>query len=135
MPVDQRKGRFHAVLRVRKVVPVLAGLVLAGCSLGSVIDSASEEPDGEPDYKKLILDGAASMWPGSPPNAALEVSALRRSVPLQPGDWAACLRRTTAEEKALFAIFFKRHKIESVRRAVQIDKCEEQTYSPLKAAK
>ncbi len=114
---------------------IAAALLVGACSLGPALEApAPSEPAGEPNYRKLILDGVPSLLSGMPPWTVMEVSALRRSLPVQPGDWTACLRRTAETETTLFAVFFKSQRIDSVRRALLVDKCENESYAPLAKA-
>ncbi len=129
-PRNTRRG-WHA-LRPLRTLGLLGSLLLGGCSAGAVLESTvADEPDGEPSYRQLIADGVRGQLPGVAATGFMEVSALRRSLPVQPGDWVACLRRTDSGDTAFFAIFIKSHKIDSVRRALLIDKCEDETYGPL----
>ncbi len=135
-----RRGKLCTAARLRAGAPlvpllVFLGVHLGGCSLGTMLETSSAvEPEGEPDYRKLIAQGVQGFLPGLPPATVTEVSDLRRSMPVQPGDWIACVRRTGNKDTALFAVFFKSHRIDTVRRAVEIDKCEDATYERLTAA-
>jgi hypothetical protein len=132
MSDPQRNHRVERATCLGKGALFTIALLVGGCSLGSILERpASIEPDGEPEYRKMIAEGAASLFPSMPAAATTEVSALRRSLPVQPGDWIACLRRTAAGETAFFAVFFRSHKIDTVRRAVLVDKCEQVSYGPL----
>lgn len=111
---------------------LLLVLLLGGCSMGGMLESEpAAAPAPEPDYQKLIAEGFASQLAGAPPPGLLEVSPLHRTEPVQPGDWFACVRRSSEKEPGLFAVFFKDHKIDSVRRAVLVDKCGSDTYALL----
>jgi hypothetical protein len=89
----------------------------------------------EPNYRQMIADQMAAdgtdVLKFGSPNGLLEVSPLRPSKPLQPGDWMACVRSTADGQMAYFGVYFKAHKIETARRAVEIDRCEEETFGPL----
>jgi hypothetical protein len=133
MPNQHRSHRSCRASRLWSGALTALGLLLGGCSIGSLLETpAPVEPAAEPEYQKLLAQGGAGLFPGMGGAAAvLEVSALRRSLPVQPGDWIACLRRTAGAEMAFFAVFFRSHRIETVRRAVLVDRCEGETYRPL----
>ncbi len=132
MPHPRSSRRASRALRPLTGVGILAGLLVGACSVGTVLESAvPDEPDGEPGYRQLIADGVQGQLTGVAATGFMEVSGLRRSMPVQPGDWIACLRRTDSGDTAFFAVFIKSHKIDSVRRAVLIDKCEGEAYGPL----
>jgi hypothetical protein len=109
---------------------ILVGLLAGGCGFGPALEFPISEPEPEPNYRQLIADNADVLKFGSP-RGFLEVSPLRPSKPLQPGDWMACVRSTTDGQIAHFGVFFKAHKIEIARRAVEIDRCDDETFGPL----
>jgi hypothetical protein len=105
-------------------------LFVSGCGLGPALEFPLSQPEPEPNYRQLIADNSNLMKPESR-FGLLEVSALHASKPLQPGDWMACVRSTADGQITYFAVFFKEHKIETERRAVGGDSCEDETFAAL----
>jgi len=109
---------------------LLIGLLVSGCGLGPVLEFPLSEPAPEPNFRQLIADNSSLLKSGSR-LGLIEVSALRATKPLQPGDWMACVRSTADGQTAYFAIFFKAHQIEAERRAIAVDSCEDETFEAL----
>jgi len=123
---------------------ILFAALTAACS-NTLQDAAAQiaaAPIGPPaDYRKLIRTGV----PNTLTNGA-QVSALRKTVGPEPGDWMACLKSeikqsdtkpgetTQAETKAniaFFAVFIEGETVNTFRRSVVIDQCESAEYAPL----
>jgi hypothetical protein len=109
---------------------LIIGLLMSGCGLGPVLEFPISAPAPEPNFRQLIADNSSLLKSGSR-LGLIEVSALRASKPLQPGDWMACVRSTVDGQTAYFAIFFKAHLIEAERRAIAVDNCEDETFEAL----
>jgi hypothetical protein len=130
------RGRGSRRLQTRipaftKSLSMTAALVLGGCSVGSARDaSGAAQPTPEANYKRLIADNAPELLKTAG-LGKLEVSRLRRTMIIQPGDWIACLKSTAGERTAYFGVFIKEHKIDAVRRSVIIDHCENERFGPL----
>lgn len=61
----------------------------------------------------------------------LEFTAVRRAHPLSPADWVLCIRSSTPEGAARYAIFFNADAVKDSRIAVQIDPCWSEPYQPI----
>ena len=70
---------------------------------------------------------AENKLPGTP-----EVSAIRSTLPLEPGDWIICLKSSDPDRPLRYAIFFEGNKYLKSRIAVGIDNCDQETYAPPK---
>jgi hypothetical protein len=112
----------------RLITPFLAFLpaaLIAGCS-STLLDNAPAWPPA--DYRKIIND--SKEIPDEVTKVA-QVSEPRKTVAPQLYDWVVCLKSDTKPTPSFFAVFFEGEKIQLVRRAVQIDQCEMDDYSPL----
>jgi hypothetical protein len=112
----------------------LIGLLLAGCSLGFVLDGSSQAPvapSPDPDYKQLVADNIPLQFFGRPQPAAMQISALRPTAPLQQGDWMACLKGVDKGQDVVYGVFLRNYEVVNFRLAVMIDHCENQVYGPL----
>ncbi|MGP0093381.1 MAG: hypothetical protein ACLPKB_26090 [Xanthobacteraceae bacterium] len=114
-----------------KSLSMTAALVLGGWSVGSAHDApGAAQPTPEANYKQLIADNAPELLKAAG-LGKLEVSRLRPTTIIQPGDWIACLKGTAGDRTAYFGVFIKAHKIDAVRRSVIIDHCENEQFGPL----
>jgi hypothetical protein len=125
---------------VRLFVVALAGL-LGGCAIGSDLysslpansDEQADFVETQSAYRRLIAARLGSLLKDHPPLTAPYISGLRKTHPIEPGDWIACLRDGVAAPET-FAVFFQKAKLLDLRVAVLIDECDAQAYEPLLGA-
>jgi hypothetical protein len=112
----------------------VAALALGGCSGMLDLPVQQSDPSDAPEnyYRQLVV---ASGLPGAltkaQPLAPVQISALRRSVAPQPGDWMACLRTAVEGQVKYLAVFFRSSAIIVSRSDIEIDGCETERYAPL----
>jgi hypothetical protein len=114
--------------------PVLAALVLAGCSLGA--DPLAPPPLGTespPDLVRLAPKiqstfGSAKLT-GNP-----RVSRIRRAPVSALGDWIVCLRGSDPEDSRVYAVIMSGSEVVDYRLALMIDGCANESFGPLPGA-
>ncbi len=119
----------------------LAGL-LGGCAIGSDLYSAlpsnSDEQvefmETQAVYRRLIAENLNKLLKDHAPLTAPYISGLRKTHPIEPGDWIACLKDGEHNAGRTFAVFFREKKLVDMRVAVMIDECEGQAYQPFALA-
>lgn len=117
-----------------KSLTVIVVLALGGCSAMLDLPVQQSDPTDSPEsyYKQLVV---ASDLPrtliAAQPSAPVQISALRRSVAPQPGDWMTCLRTVVKGRVKYLAVFFRNRAVIDSRSDVEIDGCETEQYAPL----
>jgi hypothetical protein len=121
---------------MRKGLIAIAALALGGCS-GTWFDVPVQrtETDDTPEsyYKFLLADSPLVRgYRGNKRIGPLQISALRRTVPPQPGDWMTCLRVwELGQQDTFIAVFIRDKKLVDFRTHVAIDGCSTEQYAPL----
>jgi hypothetical protein len=111
--------------------PTLAGLILAGCSLGAdpvpltqldaviVPDVAALAAKIQGTFKSLKFTG----YPRVSPVRKAPVSAL--------GDWIVCLMSDVESDPRIYALLVQNNEIVDYRLALMIDGCANERFAPL----
>ena len=117
---------------MRLLQSALAGVFLLGG--GASLDIAPREASQPPkNHRQLVLEKSATLFPGGGVTlGAMEISALRDDQHVADAFWSACLRTDTKGKPRLFAVFFRGEEIPHVREALLADRCERETFVPLK---
>jgi hypothetical protein len=114
-----------------RVIPALAGLMLAGCSLGAdpgplaQLDSAAV-PDTAALAAKIQGTFQNVKLTGSP-----RVSQVRRAPVSALGDWEVCLRSDAENDPRVYALLIQNNAIVDYRLALAIDGCARERFEPL----
>jgi hypothetical protein len=116
------------------MVSVLFCLSLCGCSSFTASPVAlptavSAPPDQKALAAKIEQVFTTTKLPGSP-----EVSAVHRAALIAPAEWMICLKSDAPDQRLKYAVFFKDNDVKDYRIAVQIDRCDQEPYRPLRAA-
>ena len=118
---------------MRAVQIAIAALALGGCS-GAGLEPVprAEAQDSPESYYQLLVSSSVAVRPlRGKPGTSLQISALRRSVAPQPGDWMTCLRvQETGKRDRFTALFIRNREVVDYRSGVAIDRCEGESYSP-----
>jgi hypothetical protein len=114
-----------------RLSPTLAGLILAGCSLGAdpapiaqldtvnVPDVAALAAKIQSTFKSVKLTG----YPRVSPVRKAPVSAL--------GDWIVCLMSDVESDPRVYALLILNNEIVDYRLALMIDGCANERFAPL----
>jgi hypothetical protein len=116
-----------------RVISALAGLLLAGCSLGAdpgPLALAQMDSVGGPDMVALAGRIQATFHSvkltGYP-----RVSQLRRAPVSALGDWMVCLRSDAESDPRAYALLIQNGDIVDYRLALPIDSCDNERFGPL----
>jgi hypothetical protein len=115
-------------MQLAKVMPCL---VLAACS--SIVEDLPQKEHPAPFLSTSILDlkkAAAEAKLAEP----LEVAGPIEAHPISSAPWIICLRSGASEQSSrrVYSVFFKDSRYDSMRLSVIVDRCEEQTFVPLR---
>ena len=114
---------------MRSIFVVFAGLFLSGCGTALVV-SAPVVPNAiewEAIQQTISSTFSSLKLSGSP-----EISPLHKNEALgAPAESAICLRNLAGGDTKYFVFLMSENKIVDSRWAVQLDRCSEQSYSPL----
>jgi hypothetical protein len=114
---------------MRSIFVIFASLFLSGCSQ-TFIASAPVVPTAI--EWKALLKNIYSTFPNLKMPGSPEISPLHENVALGlPADMAICLRNSGGGDTKYVVFLIKQNKIVDYRFAVILDRCEEQSYSPL----
>jgi hypothetical protein len=102
-------------------------LSIAACSSPQISSAPPTLPTDTVIATTIQSVFAANKIPGTP-----EVSPIRSTLPLEPGDWIICLKSSDPDRPLRYAIFFEGNKYFNSRIAVGIDNCDQETYAPPK---
>jgi hypothetical protein len=114
-----------------RLIPALAGLILAGCSLGAdpgplaqldgvnVPDTAALAGKIQSTFQTVKLTG----YP--------RVSQVRRAPVSALGDWMICLRSDGESDPRAYALLIQNNAIVDYRLALPIDGCANERFGPL----
>jgi hypothetical protein len=114
-----------------RLIPALAGLILAGCSLGTdpgplaQLDSATV-PDTAELAAKIQSTFQSVKLTGYP-----RVSQIRRAPVSALGDWMVCLRSDADNDPRVYALLIQNNAIVDYRLALAIDGCANERFAPL----
>jgi hypothetical protein len=114
-----------------RLIPALAGLILAGCSLGAdpgplaQLDSVAV-PDTAALAGKIQSTFQAVKLTGYP-----RVSRVRRAPVSALGDWMVCLRSDAESDPRVYALLIQDNAIVDYRLALTIDGCANERFEPL----
>ncbi|MDX2238939.1 MAG: hypothetical protein NW203_15355 [Hyphomonadaceae bacterium] len=123
-----------AFLAAAAALAVTAGLDIATAQQRQPAPQAAQQaaprraPQPPPrDYRQQIADALAGALKTSIPIAAFRAGPLQAARAPQPGEQAVCLRAESQGRTDYFAAFLTAGKVETIRRAVGIDRCWEET--------
>src|SRR3954451_8421408 len=106
---------------------VLLCLAQAGCALS---DGAAVIPQAAPDAAAIATSVAAIAAAAKLP-PPIEVSAVRSAHPLAPADWMFCMKSDAPDQVQRYAVFMKGKEVAAYRTGVLLDRCDNDTYTPL----
>jgi hypothetical protein len=113
-------------------------LILAGCGAGHLIESLPEPGIpadlSEPNYRQIIADNIAAVFPNPDGLGNLEVSAVRPVNHLRGPAWLACLKIHADEVPQEYALLIQGDKVIDQRTGVVMDRCKQQAYQPFDLA-
>jgi hypothetical protein len=114
-----------------------AGIVLALCtSAGAQYSVPPPGPTPLPaNYRQMAAFALNDTLRDKIAAGFAEGSQPRASAAPQPGEWVMCVRSAADGPPLYFVLFFSDGKVETVRRAVAIDRCQTASYSPLPPAR
>jgi hypothetical protein len=100
---------------------------LGGCAAGhSVVENLPDHPPqedlSEPNYRQIIAENIASIFPNPVPLGTLEISGVWRTDHLKGPVWATCLRMHAESAPREYAIFIQDGKIVDQRTGVIMDR-------------
>jgi hypothetical protein len=124
----------HRSFRCRHAALALAALLLATLApASSPAQPAARGAAGElGGYRQVLADAIAETFKSAKSLSAFQAGLLRVSRAPQPGDYAVCLQTIENGRIAYFAAFIAAGEVDSIRRAVGVDRCWMETnYSPL----
>lgn len=137
-PPMENPVSFVQRIEVVRVFVLGLSLGLAGCTTGHLAESLPEAPVAadlsEPNYRQIVADNIASVFPSPDSLGNLEISAARPVNHLRGPAWLACLRihaEATAQE---YALFIQGDKVIDQRTGVALDRCKQQAYEPFDLA-
>jgi hypothetical protein len=103
-------------------------LGLAGCSGSEAIpESSPSAPD--PATMAKVVEQVAREGKLPPP---LQASPLQAAAPVSPAPWMICLKSIAPDQNRRLAVFMNGKGLVAFREGVLIDRCESETYNPLK---
>jgi hypothetical protein len=123
------------MLRIFSALAVLLCLAVSACAELGVTESAQQPRVGTapPDEKKLA-ELVAGAFKTAKLSGAPEVSPLRATHDGQMGDWMVCIKSSAADQPSKYAVLIGNNSILEVRSLVLIDRCDNETYRPIKIA-
>jgi hypothetical protein len=118
---------------VRVLILSLAA-ILGGCAAGHVIENLADPPPqvdlAEPNYRQIVAENIATIFPNPVPLGMLEISGIWRANHFKGPVWATCLKIHAENAPQEFAIFIQDGKIVDQRAGVAVDRCNQQSYQP-----
>jgi len=114
-------------------IGALATLLAAGCSLANLSGAGDTRNDvaPEPDYRKIVAAGIKVHLKEPASFGPLEISAIKRTVLTQSGDWMVCVKGVRNDRPVYFGVFMREHAIVRFEESVAIDRCGAEQYEPL----
>jgi hypothetical protein len=122
---------WRKLAAVMRLFPAVAGLFLAGCSLGADPGPMAElDTVAVPDIVALApkIQGTfgAVKLTGAP-----QVSPVRKAPVTALGDWSVCLKSDAESDPRIYALIIQNNDIIDYRLALSIDRCANETFEPL----
>ena len=117
-----------------RILVVLTAAAMAGCSIG-MLPPGEDIAGPPPPYRKLVTAGLPAIV-GDPSKAGkLQISPLRRVESVKGPAWLVCVAANPSGRATplRYAVFIQNEKIFESRLAIQADRCDEQSYEPMKA--
>ena len=118
---------------MRASVLVLA-VMLSGCSASELVQNLPSAPVADlsqPNYRRIIAENIATIFPNQKTLGEVEISGIRPVDHLKGPSWLTCVRLDAHGIPQLFAIFIQGNKIIDSRAGVVMDQCHKETYTPL----
>ena len=107
-------------------------IFLGSCAAGHIIenmpDANSTDDLTEPNYRQIVAENIATVFPNPAPLGTLEISGVRRTDHLKGPAWIICLKIHAENAPQEYAIFIQDGKIIDQRQGVLLDRCKQQTY-------
>ena len=118
---------------MRVLILVLAAM-LGGCAAGHIIENLADPPPqvdlAEPNYRQIVAENIATIFPNPVPLGMLEISGIWRTNHFKGPVWTTCLKIHAENAPQEYAIFIQDGKIIDQRAGVAVDRCNEQKYQP-----
>jgi len=114
-----------------RLSPTLAGLILAGCSLGAdPAPTVQLDPMNAPDVAALAAK-IQSAFNNVKLTGYPRVSPVRRAPVSALGDWIVCLMSDVESDPRVYALLIQNNEIVDYRLALIIDGCANERFAPL----
>jgi hypothetical protein len=111
---------------------LLLTIFLGSCAAGHIIenmpDANSTDDLTEPNYRQIVAENIATVFPNPAPLGTLEISGVRRTDHLKGPAWITCLKIHAENAPQEYAVFIQDGKIIDQRQGVLLDRCKQQTY-------
>jgi hypothetical protein len=115
-----------------QLLRVLCGLA-AALPMTLVAASLAQEPPKQPaDYRKLVRDSDAALLLPEVKRGEVRISELRPAEHYVGADWLACLMTDASGTPRVWALFFRDEAVVHVRGALPPDRCDRESFAPLK---
>ena len=119
----QRQVRFPIL-----ILPIFLGSCAAGHIIENMPDANSADDLTEPNYRQIVAENIAIVFPNPAPLGTLEISGVRRTNHLKGPAWITCLKIHAENAPQEYAVFIQDGKIIDQRQGVLLDRCKQQTY-------
>ena len=107
-------------------------IFLGSCAAGHITenmpDANSADDLTEPNYRQIVAENIATVFPNPAPLGTLEISGVWRTSHLKGPAWITCLKIHAENAPQEYAIFIQDGKIIDQRQGVLLDRCKQQTY-------
>jgi hypothetical protein len=110
--------------------PVLAALILAGCSLGADPSAPLRFEADAPDVA-VLAPRIQETFKSAKLTGYPRVSRPRRAPITALADWIVCLRSDGETDSRVYALLIKGNAIADYRLALMIDECASERFEPL----
>lgn len=94
---------------------------------------AQEPPKRPADYRKLVRDSESTLLLPEVKRGEVRISELRAAEHYVGADWLACLMTDAGGTPRVWAVFLRDDKVVHVRGALPPDRCDRESFTPLKA--
>jgi len=137
-PPGEKPVNFVQGIEVVRFFALGLTLGLAGCAAGHLAESLPDRPVpedlSEPNYRQIVADNIAAVFPSPDGLGSLEISAVRPVSHLRGPAWLACLRIHAEGAAQEYALFIQGDRIIDQRTGVALDRCKQQAYEPFDVA-